>query len=125
MRSAPPPVQNSDHFDGKRFFNPGDPQPKGFFSFLRWRLTGDRSRWPERVENPPQPAPPDPADLAPGDVAVTFINHATVLLQTRKSALLTDPVYSERASPVGFAGPKRVRDPGIPFDRLPRIDAVL
>lgn len=56
---------------------------------------------------------------------MTFINHATVLLQLDDVNLLTDPIWSDRASPFSFAGPKRVRPPGIRFEDLPKIDAVL
>ena len=56
---------------------------------------------------------------------VTFVNHATVLIQTAGRNILTDPVWSERVSPVSWAGPRRVRPPGIRFDDLPQIDAVL
>ena len=121
MSRRPP----SDHFDGKRFFNPGPPQQGGFFSFLRWRLTGVKSGWPQWVENRHEAQPAASVEGGNGGTVVTFINHATVLVQTGGVNLLTDPVYSERASPVTFAGPKRVRRPGVAFENLPRIDAVL
>ncbi len=65
--------------------------------------------------------------LALGDSAaiVTFIGHSSTLIQTRHGTLLTDPVYSQRASPVQFAGPRRVRQPGVRFEDLPAIDLVL
>jgi L-ascorbate metabolism protein UlaG (beta-lactamase superfamily) len=56
---------------------------------------------------------------------VTWIGHATVLVQTQGLNILTDPIWSERASPFSFAGPKRVRQPGVHFDDLPKIDLVL
>ena len=56
---------------------------------------------------------------------VAYVGHASFLLQTRGLNMLVDPVWAERASPVSFAGPKRVNAPGIAFDDLPRIDAVL
>jgi L-ascorbate metabolism protein UlaG (beta-lactamase superfamily) len=56
---------------------------------------------------------------------VTFINHATTLIQLDGVNVLTDPIYAERASPFDFAGPKRVRPPGIRFEDLPRIDVVV
>jgi L-ascorbate metabolism protein UlaG (beta-lactamase superfamily) len=56
---------------------------------------------------------------------VTFVNHATVLIQTEGLNILTDPVWSERASPVSWAGPKRHRSPGLRFEDLPPIDVVL
>jgi len=54
-----------------------------------------------------------------------MVGHATLLIQVAGLNILTDPVWSERASPVSFAGPKRVTAPGIAFDDLPRIDLVL
>lgn len=56
---------------------------------------------------------------------MTMVGHATLLIQTAGLNLLTDPVWSDRASPVSFAGPRRVTAPGIAFDDLPPIDAVL
>jgi L-ascorbate metabolism protein UlaG (beta-lactamase superfamily) len=53
------------------------------------------------------------------------VNHATVLLQTGGVNLLTDPMWSRRASPVPWAGPRRRRPPGIRFEDLPPVDAVL
>ena len=113
----------SDHFDGKRFFNPGADTDKGFRDFLKWSLAGKRAKWPQRVVDPPQPSPP--ADVDPDVLAITFIGQATFLLQFAGCNLLTDPVFSERASPFASAGPKRVRPPGVAFDDLPRINAVL
>jgi L-ascorbate metabolism protein UlaG (beta-lactamase superfamily) len=56
---------------------------------------------------------------------ITMIGHATVLIQAEGRNLLVDPVWSERASPFGFAGPKRVNSPGVAFEQLPPIDVVL
>jgi len=56
---------------------------------------------------------------------ITMIGHATVLIQAARRNLLVDPVWSERASPFGFAGPKRVNAPGVAFEQLPPIDVVL
>ena len=66
-----------------------------------------------------------PKSVAGNDLRVSFVGHATVLIQTGSLNILTDPVWSERASPFSFVGPKRVNDPGIAFDNLPPIDAVL
>jgi L-ascorbate metabolism protein UlaG (beta-lactamase superfamily) len=63
--------------------------------------------------------------VAEGTLRVTFVNHATVLLQMDGVNILTDPVWSERVSPVSFAGPRRHRPPGLRFEDLPPIDAVL
>ena len=119
--SAPPPV--SDHCDGRRFFNPGGDGPRGFREFLRWQFTRRPGAWPARVDNTATPRLA--ASLDPRECAVTFVNHSTFLLQFPGLNLLTDPVWSERCSPVSWAGPKRVRAPGLDFAALPHIDAVL
>jgi len=112
----------SDHFNGKTFFNPGgDPLP-GFGDLLRWKLRGHPVAWPPRVPVTPQPPPPAPS--GPG-VAVSWVGHSTFLLQSAGLAVLTDPLFSPRASPFSWAGPRRTAPPGIPFDALPRIGAVL
>lgn len=56
---------------------------------------------------------------------VTWIGHATLLVQLGGVNVLTDPIWSERASPVGFAGPRRLVAPGLRFEDLPHIDAVV
>jgi len=114
----------SDHFDGERFFNPSGVRPRGPGAFLKWQL-GDRGEaWPARY---PSPFPPDrpPARFEGEGVRIAHVGHASYLLQARGKNLLVDPVWAERASPVSFAGPKRVNPPGIAFDDLPRIDVVL
>jgi L-ascorbate metabolism protein UlaG (beta-lactamase superfamily) len=113
----------SDHFDGCRFFNPDVPAGRSFKDFLRWQRTRQRKLWPEWVENRARPALPDV--LADGQIALTFINHITFLLQFRGLNVLTDPVYSQRVSPFRSAGPKRVRAPGLAFESLPPIHLVL
>jgi hypothetical protein len=114
----------SDHYDGKRFFNPT--LPKGFTpsrqSTLKM-LREPRSRWPAWVENKGVPRLNE--TLAANEVAITFVNHATFLIQTVGISILTDPVWSERASPFRRIGPKRVRKPGAAFEDLPTIDIVL
>jgi len=113
----------SDHFDGTVFFNRDATAGRSFSEFLRWQRTQQRKPWPARVENSATPALP--VRLAPGEIGLTFINHVTYLVQFRGLNVLTDPVYSERASPVQWTGPRRVRDPGLPFAELPGIDLVL
>lgn len=110
----------SDHFDGHRFFNPGGTEPNGLGDLLRWRLSERRADWPDRVAvTPARPA------RRVNDLRVTMVGHATLLIQMAGLNLLTDPVWSDRASPVGFAGPRRVCAPGIAFGDLPPIDAIL
>lgn len=110
----------SDHFDGTRFFNPGGEDPRGFRDLLRWQLQGDRADWPDQVGISRTKPEPRVADLR-----VTMVGHATVLIQVAGRNILTDPVWSRRASPLAFAGPARVTEPGVAFAHLPPIDAVL
>ncbi|TAT82602.1 MBL fold metallo-hydrolase [Rhizobium ruizarguesonis] len=114
----------SDHFDGTHFFNPEGIEPLGFRDLLRWQFGGGRERWPQSVPSPYAAAKPDPC-VDGQDLRVTMVGHATMLVQVAGLNILTDPVWSERASPFAFAGPKRVVQPGIAFDDLPPIDLVL
>lgn len=111
----------SDHFDGLRFFNPPGPaQDKGMGDILRWQMNGQKARWPDKVAI--TPARPDQRVES---IRVTMVGHATLLIQMAGLNILTDPVWAERASPLSFAGPKRVTEPGIRLADLPPIDAVL
>lgn len=113
----------SDHFDGRTFFNPGGEEPRGFLDLLRWQFDGKRTAWPTSL---PPIAPVKPERRVDGDrLVVTMVGHATMLIQTAGLNILTDPVWSERASPVSFAGPKRATAPGIAFEDLPPIDIVI
>lgn len=113
----------SDHFDGTRFHSPYGLPPKSFWNLLKWQFTSSRVPWPEWVENI---AKPDLAtEVGEGEIVLTFVNHATFLIQLPGVNILTDPQWSLRASPVSFAGPKRVRAPGLAFEQLPKIDFVL
>jgi L-ascorbate metabolism protein UlaG (beta-lactamase superfamily) len=112
-----------EHFDGKRFYNPGSPQARGFLDLLHWKLT-----------TRPEPSPDFIADVEPcipprrwegGGLRTTLVNHSTVLLQQRGANILTDPIWSERTSPVSWAGPRRRRRPGVSWEELPVIDTVL
>jgi L-ascorbate metabolism protein UlaG (beta-lactamase superfamily) len=111
----------SDHFDGERFFNPGGAGLRSFRDFLRWRASRTRPDWPEWIADN---VPPLPAAPPPGAIAASFIGHATLLLRFAGFAILTDPIFSLRASPVASLGPKRVRAPAYALEDLPQIDAV-
>ncbi len=111
------------HFDGKRFFNPDAPQVRGFLDLLRWKLSSRPERSPHFVTDVEQTKPP--SGVEGGELRITLINHATVLIQQSGSNILTDPVWSKRASPLTWIGPRRRRLPGVRFEDLPRIDTVL
>jgi L-ascorbate metabolism protein UlaG (beta-lactamase superfamily) len=111
----------SDHFDGVYFFNP-EPEHT-FAAMVKWLWQMKTIDWPEWVDDPPQPKPP--AFVRGADLRITYINQATVLIQTDSLNILTDPIWSQRASPVSWAGTKRVRAPGISLEDLPKIDVIL
>ena len=113
----------SDHFDGSKFFNPNKPMNKGWLKVLQWRLSSSRVPWPSYSELALTDIPPQ---LVEGNrLRVSFVGQATVLLQTQGLNILTDPFFSNRASPLSWIGPKRVHPPGIRFRDLPPIDLVL
>ena len=113
----------SDHFDGSRFFDPHGAPPNSTADLLRWYTGRSKAEWPAWAPSPYADQPP--ARVAGTEWRISFVGHATVLLQTAGVNILTDPLWSERASPFTFIGPKRVNDPGVAFDALPPIDAVL
>jgi len=110
----------TDHFDGRRFFNPNGANGQPVWLVPRLLLT-PWTRWPSEVSVEPR-RPPRPG---PDEVVVTFVGHATFLIQAAAANVLIDPVYSKRASPLSFAGPRRARAPGVRFDDLPPISLVL
>src|ERR1700745_980586 len=111
------------HFDGRRFYNPDAPQARGFLDGLRWKLTSHPEPSPPFIEDVVPSVPPRSVNA--GQVRVTMVNHSTVLVQCSGFNLLTDPIWSERASPLSWVGPKRRRRPGVRMEDLPPIDAVL
>lgn len=113
----------TDHFDGEHFHNPVDAFHPVQPSTLKWLLNRERGPWSDPADAAPGPKPVE--RVGKGQMRVTWVNHATVLLQMDGLNILTDPIWSDRCSPVAFAGPKRVRPPGIRFEDLPPIDVVL
>jgi L-ascorbate metabolism protein UlaG (beta-lactamase superfamily) len=112
----------SDHFDGTYFVDPGGAKPKSLPDLLRWWASGGKAKWPDWAPSPHSDTPP--ARVTEG-LRISYVGHASLLMQTAGLNILIDPVWSERASPFGFAGPRRVNDPGIPFAALPPLDVVL
>lgn len=113
----------SRHFDGRRYFNPGAPLPRGFPSVFRWKLTSRPERSPRFVRDVLPSKPPPSVDS--DEALVTLINHSTVLVQQSGVNILTDPIWSRRASPFTWIGPARHREPGVRWEDLPRVDIVL
>jgi L-ascorbate metabolism protein UlaG (beta-lactamase superfamily) len=108
------------NFDGARFRNLV-PRRNGFGALLRWMLSRRQGQWHQHSDAQAGTPPPRSSDV----LRVTFVNHSTFLLQLNGINILTDPMWSERASPVSWAGPRRFRAPGIRFEDLPPIDIVL
>jgi L-ascorbate metabolism protein UlaG (beta-lactamase superfamily) len=111
------------HFDGRRFYNPDAPQAPGLLDALRWKLTSRPQPWPRFISDVEQSIPPRRVEGS--GLRTTLVNHSTVLLQQQGSTILTDPIWSERASPLSWAGPRRHRKPGVSWENLPRVDVVL
>jgi L-ascorbate metabolism protein UlaG (beta-lactamase superfamily) len=118
----PAPVPHLKHFDGERFYNPHAPRSKTTEDVRRWRRERLKTPWPKRIADPAQTPP---AHAAHDRIAVTFIGHSTFLLQVGGIRVLTDPIWSERCSPVSFAGPRRARPPGQKLEALPGVDLLL
>ena len=120
----------SDHYDGERFFNPDGEDTarlpsggnnRGVFLLRQATGTDGRPEWPAQV---PAVAPTPPPRVAGAAMRVTWIGHATMLVQSQGLNILTDPIWSDTAGPFGF-GPRRVTAPAVPLDVLPRIDLIL
>ena len=115
------------HHTEREFKNLYLEEDHGFFQFLRWRWerlwkdipSGDSYEFPLAENDPPF------LRANRDNTTLTWIGHATLLLQINGVNILTDPQFSERASPVQWAGPKRVVPPGIDLEALPHIDIVI
>jgi N-acyl-phosphatidylethanolamine-hydrolysing phospholipase D len=125
MGTVPP----AHHAPSGGFRNPWpDSEPRGWEDVLRWSV---ERRQQARVATPPRgsfaSAPPLVVYPRAGatDFTATWIGHSTILLQMGGLNVLTDPVFSQRASPVQWMGPRRVMDPGLPLEALPPLDVVL
>ncbi len=112
-----------------RFRNPWPgSQPRGVLSVARWglaRLLGSSRRGPAVPAFPVVPPAFDTPRAAAEAVSITWVGHSTLLVQIGGRNVLTDPMWSRRASPVQWAGPARVVPPAIPLDGLPPLDAVV
>ncbi len=115
----------SDHFDGKHFHNLSKAKGRTLIDVLKWAVTKDETPWEDRSSDESLIGPPPEAGIDDGTLGITFVNHATFLIQADGLNILTDPVWSKRASPFQWIGPRRMRPPGIRFEDLPDIDLVL
>lgn len=110
-------------FDGERFQNLEPAPDKPLLDLLKWKFLGDKKLWPIWIESAPGNILKERTEK--DETHWNVINHATVLIQMDGLNILTDPIWSERTSPLSFVGPKRVRKPGLKFESLPEIDIVL
>jgi L-ascorbate metabolism protein UlaG (beta-lactamase superfamily) len=124
--SANPNFDSSKaHHTPKGFKNNYSEGTGGFDQFLKWQW----QRFGQTIPKPTADLSPVTANLdlikSPKTAQVTWIGHASALIQMGGFNILTDPHFSDRASPVQFAGPKRFQAPGLRVEQLPRIDAVV
>ncbi len=124
-------AQTPVHHNSEGYFNPWPGyEDRGLLDVARWMLwdrlikgshkdDSDSVHF-EMIQN-------DPLFLRDNrsQFSVTWVGHSTLLIQMDGLNILTDPIWSDRASPVSFAGPKRLTPPGLPFEQLPQIDAVI
>lgn len=113
------------HFDGTRFINNDGYEEKGTGELLKWMFTRKPGPWNELSEADIEYGPKPAMSVKDSSQVFTYVNHSTFLIQTDGLNILTDPVWSKRVSPFSFAGPKRMRPPGIRFEDIPPIDLVL
>jgi L-ascorbate metabolism protein UlaG (beta-lactamase superfamily) len=90
---------------------------------IKWLWDMETVQWPESINDPVQVPPPEL--VGPGELRITYVNHATVLIQMDGLNILTDPIWSERAGPFAWLGVKRVRKPGVALAQLPKVDLIL
>jgi len=126
--AAAPPHHRNGGFQNSHL----DFTPRGLGELLRWKWAASRDGLPRPPQTPTPVVKPELAfitDNAKAGAAmlpaVTWIGHASTLLQLGGINVLTDPIFSERASPFSFVGPKRAQPPGLALAELPHIDAVV
>lgn len=109
--------------DGDVFLNTAHPLARGgasvalpFFARRIWTNFSGRTGMP--------PVVPYDAQAIMHNPSITWIGHATMLVRMDGMTFLTDPMFSERASPLSFVGPARLVPPGVPIEALPKIDFV-
>lgn len=113
----------TDHFDGKHFYNPWNAKHPKSIDLIRWKISAKPKPWPKKTKKISTALP---QRYVKGDILnITFVGHSTVFIQTQGLNILTDPIWSKRASPFKWFGPKRFSNPGIAFENLPKIDLIL
>lgn len=98
------------------------------WSFIKWRPGLARADRKSDSNYVPEYATPDMSRIREPDtskIQLTWVGHSTFLIQVAGMNILSDPIWSERASPVQWAGPRRQARPGMRFEDLPKVDVVL
>ena len=113
-----PPVR---YFDGRCFYNEDSTATHTLFDVAKLFFVHEYGLWPE-TKHPVTPRIPE---SVPPRTQITYVGHATFLIQIAGLNILTDPIWSEKAGPFSMIGPQRIVDPGIAFQQLPKIDYVL
>lgn len=118
-------IKTSPHFQVDRFVNSIPTRQPSFLRALGKWLKGASHTTPS------QDVPVvkrGPADFVPGPqsgLRITWLGHSTSLVEIDGLRFLLDPMWSDRSSPFGWAGPKRFFDPPLALEDLPSLDAVL
>ncbi|MBN2038797.1 MAG: MBL fold metallo-hydrolase [Spirochaetes bacterium] len=121
-------MMKSQNYDGKKFVNPIPVKvmQQGSFFGTAWKwIAGDEKRQPQQPIGPFKLDPDQFNSMDSSGLRVTWINHSTVIIEIDGKRFITDPVWSKRASPVSFAGPKRFFEPPIKVEDLPPLDGVI
>ncbi len=119
----------SDHFNGKKFYdiNLEKNSNKKFFSYFKSKIDYEKkhgkTQWQDQETLVNQTIPEN--IISNTTIHATFVGHSTFLIQLQGLNILTDPIWSKRASPLSFIGPIRAQQVGIKFENLPKIDLVL
>jgi L-ascorbate metabolism protein UlaG (beta-lactamase superfamily) len=120
-------MRNSPQFSDGAFRNAAPPVERTGASYrevIREMLFGDK----KNQRYPAGPIPmltPATAEQTAAGLHITWYGHASVLVEIDGARVLCDPVWSERVSPLRFAGPRRLHEPPVPLESLPKIDAIV
>ena len=113
----------SDHFNGKKFVNTNGSDVNGLKEVFKFIRTRKPKKWVKNYETYFRDTLIE--NNYTDSIKLIFINHSTFLIQLDTINILTDPIWSQRCSPLQWLGPKRNRPPGVTFNSLPNIDLVL
>ncbi|KAG2207524.1 hypothetical protein INT47_004274 [Mucor saturninus] len=128
MSQKPVFAQGKEHHDGKGFKNPWPSFVSyGFLDAFKMFTTADTSIMSAKPVDKPETVEINWNLLKQKDdhIHATWLGHACMFLQIKGFNVLLDPIFSDRCSPVQFAGPKRYTDPPCKLSELPPIDAVI